>query len=468
MMRIACGAMFIIACGLSAPARSQETASAARITIPYSDVRPILQSLRNDLFPAELRAKTSSDVEALWPDWASRQDALIRARVKSGDEDSIIHFLLFGTTFTKRPRTSERDLAALVLRPAEATTSLQGRISDLVAAVASPGANERLQFTRQVLMRSGIDPATDLGRRTARDFLEDRTRRAMSSGAIRSSTLLDASAELSDKLTLFRERGLSSDTSIFIDYGVEETLERIKTSAAIPPTSIRRVAIVGPGLDFTDKLEGYDFYPQQTIQPFAVIDSLIRTDLADRRDLRVDAFDLSSRVIQHLEAARDRARAGTPYALNLPRNVDRPWTENLVKYWNRLGDRIGEGAKSSAAPPGAGRVDVHSILVRPSVVLATTTRDLNIVVQRLEPSAQEKYDLILATNILLYYDVFEQSLAVANIAAMLRPGGFLLTNNRVFELPASPMAEVGHTDVVYMELPGIGPTGDQIVWYQKQ
>jgi hypothetical protein len=31
---------------------------------------------------------------------------------------------------------------------------------------------------------------------------------------------------------------------------------------------------VGPGLDFADKQEGYDFYPLQTIQPFAVIDSL--------------------------------------------------------------------------------------------------------------------------------------------------------------------------------------------------
>ena len=46
----------------------------------------------------------------------------------------------------------------------------------------------------------------------------------------------------------------------------------------------------------------------------------------------------------------------------------------------------------------------------------------------------------IATNILLYYDVFGQSLAAVNIAAMLRPGGFLLTNNRIFELPKSPLA----------------------------
>jgi hypothetical protein len=51
---------------------------------------------------------------------------------------------------------------------------------------------------------------------------------------------------------------------------------------------------------------------------------------------------------------------------------------------------------------------------------------------------------------------------------MLKPGGFLLTNNRIFELPGSPLSGVGFTDVVYMSLPGIGDTGDRIVWYRKQ
>jgi len=64
--------------------------------------------------------------------------------------------------------------------------------------------------------------------------------------------------------------------------------------------------------------------------------------------------------------------------------------------------------------------------------------------------------------------VFEQTLASANIARMLRPGGFFLTNNRVFELPGSPLSGVGYVDVTYMSLPGIGETGDRVIWYQKQ
>ena len=65
---------------------------------------------------------------------------------------------------------------------------------------------------------------------------------------------------------------------------------------------VHRVAIVGPGLDFTDKAEGYDFYPVQTIQPFALADSLMRVQLA-APDLTISTFDLSPRVNAHLSAA---------------------------------------------------------------------------------------------------------------------------------------------------------------------
>lgn len=61
--------------------------------------------------------------------------------------------------------------------------------------------------------------------------------------------------------------------------------------------AVRQRAIVGPGLDFADKLRGYDFYPPQTIQPFAVIDSLIHHGLSDAATLRVTAFDLSPQAL---------------------------------------------------------------------------------------------------------------------------------------------------------------------------
>jgi hypothetical protein len=452
------------------------SAQAEKRELPFTDIQPVLESLREDFLPVEFRGLPPAQAAARWPEWVAARDAAIRGRIEAGDEDSIIHFLLFGTTFTKAARASERDLAGLVTAPAEALGALRARIDDFAAAVAAPGANERVQFARQVIERKGIfksaagspaDPAADAGRAALRRYLDERT--VAVGGSIRSAAVLDPTADLAEKLTVFRERGLSADTSIFIDLGLERALDAMKAAGALRPGAVRRVAIVGPGLDFTDKLEGYDFYPEQTIQPFAVIDTLLRLDLADAGQLQVTAFDLSPRVLRHLEAARTRARAGAAYPLVLPRNTERPWSPELVEYWDQFGNWIGErAAKVPPAPAGAGRVDVRGVAIRPSVVLSVTPVDLNVVTERIEPGESEQFDLVIATNILLYYGVFEQMMASANIAHMLRPGGFFLTNNRIFELPGNPLGGVGFTDVTYMSLPGIGETGDRVIWYRKQ
>src|SRR6266496_4320259 len=77
-----------------------------RADIPYADAKPILDTLKADLLPAQLRALTPAQREAAWPQWVSQRDAEIRARLASGDEDSVITFLLFGVTFTSQPRYS--------------------------------------------------------------------------------------------------------------------------------------------------------------------------------------------------------------------------------------------------------------------------------------------------------------------------------------------------------------------------
>jgi hypothetical protein len=244
--------------------------------------------------------------------------------------------------------------------------------------------------------------------------------------------------------TLFSARGLSSDTTIYIDFGIEAALDAIKANRLLGAAAVRRVAIVGPGLDFTDKREGYDFYPPQTLQPFAVIDSLRRLGLAGG-DLRVTTLDLSPRINRHVAAARERARTGAGYVLQLPRETSFPWNPLLVKYWEQLGDRIGSPAAAA----------VRSII----------PEDVNIVLQRIDPlAAGERFDLIVATNIFVYYDVFEQSLAMANVAAMLKPGGMLLTNSPVFELPSTPMRSVGFTDVLYEQRDA---ARDRVFWYQR-
>src|SRR6185436_5364344 len=129
--------------------------------ISFAEAKPILQTL-HDRLPAELKERSPALLESFWPSWVLRRDAEIRARLEQGDDDSLVNFLLFGTTFTKQPRALNdsaklggRDRAAEILRE---------RISDLVSGIASPGGNERLQFARRLVERRAINPNTSDGK----------------------------------------------------------------------------------------------------------------------------------------------------------------------------------------------------------------------------------------------------------------------------------------------------------------
>ncbi|MBI2220076.1 MAG: methyltransferase domain-containing protein [Acidobacteria bacterium] len=442
--------------------------------IPYTDAKPILEALRRDVLPADLGATPAAARESTWAAWVSRRDSAIRARLARGDEDSIVNLLLYGTSFTTRPRATERDLSAIALARGDVRPVVSSRVEDFVAALRAPGTNERVQFAREVVEARGMNPDSAAGREQIRRFLYDSLTRVAGevAGFTRAqpslSTAARAGAALRERSTMFRDRGLSSDTSIYVNLGLDQALAAITSKSLLAPGGVRRVGIVGPGLDFTDKHDGYDFYPEQSIQPFAVADSLLRLGLA-APGLRVTTFDVSRRINRHLAAARQRAPAGRRYVLHVPRDMDLPWSTTLVNYWERFGDRVGEPAKPLAAPPGVGHVQVRAVSVRPEIVRSLDPHDLNIVLQRLEPLAvDERFDLIIATDVLVYYDVFEQSLALANIARMLRPGGLFLSNTIVFELPAVPLESIAYTDVIYMRLPDGSERGDRIVWYRRQ
>ncbi len=280
-----------------------------------------------------------------------RRDAAIRARVGDGDEDSVINLLQFGTAFTTQPRITEQQLAGVVMRKAGSadvfvpSPVLKARIDDFIAALAAPGTNERLVFARKVVERRGISPSTEDGRGRLRRYLEERT--ALVGSAVHAPVLHDPATGLADQTTIFRDRGLASDTLFWINFAVDQALAEMKTAGALQPRSVRRVALVGPGLDFADKQEGYDFYPQQTIQPFALIDSLGRAGLAARVGVGVWALDVSRAVLDHLESARARADAGAAYTVVLPRNLDQPWTDDAAQVqeplWRRDRQTNGRG-----------------------------------------------------------------------------------------------------------------------------
>jgi SAM-dependent methyltransferase len=267
---------------------------------------------------------------------------------------------------------------------------------------------------------------------------------------------------------VFRDRGLSLDTTIFPGFSIEQTLRDLKAHGLLRDGQVARVAVVGPGLDFIDKNEdaAYDYYPEQTLQPFALYDSLVRLRLAMSKGVSMSIFDISSQVIEHIQRARERAGKGIGYTVQLPRDVVRPWSEEFTGYWKTLGDQVGTSMAPIAPPPLFQGLETRAVRIRPDVVLACEPVDLDIVLERLNMAAADRFDLIVGTNIFVYYDAFEQTLALENAAAMLKPGGLLLSNDRLPVAPGGSMQLAGVTVVPY-DASGTGAR-QAVGWYRKQ
>lgn len=453
-------------------------AQAAQINYtPYSEARPILEAF-GDQAPEPLRVVPPEKRVEAWNEWMKLRNKEIRERLAQGDADSVINLLMFGTSFTKEPRLATASLAVITdtannsanPKVASALRSIfEKRVRDLVRSMGASHMSERISFARATLQRAGVNP-TGPGRNDAQGYLRANAMRVLreqtrfQEALAEARRLQDPTDEFAQRSTLYAERGLSLDTSLPPNYAIEIALAEMKARGLLRPNSVRRIGIIGPGLDFSDKQEGFDFYDIQTLQPFAVMDSLLRLGLARRGTLEVDALDISPRVLDHVELARHSALQGQGYKIQLPRDASRRWTRQLVAYWKRFGNQIGSLATPVAVPPGLQGLALHAVRVRPEFVKRMRSLDVNIVLQREDAPDDAKFDLLIATNILVYYDTFEQCLALKNIESMLRPGGFLLTNNLLLELPSSKMKSVDYVSVEYSSREA---DGDRIIWYRR-
>src|SRR5262249_36081971 len=167
----------------------------------------------------------------------------------------------------------------------------------------------------------------------------------------------------------------------------------------------------------------------------------------------------------HLRRAHERAARGASYTVQLARDPIRHWLPATAEYWRVLGEEIGASAAPTQPPSMLHALETRAVAIRPAVVLGCEPVDLNIVLQRLELREAERFDLVVATNIFVYYDIPEQALALQNVAAMLRPGGFLLSNSRLPVLSGMPIELAGSTTVRYAEEPA---ARDLMLWYRKR
>jgi hypothetical protein len=413
-------------------------------------------------------------METTWPQWIERRDREIRARLDQGDEDTIVNWTLFGTSFTSRPRavlgaveSGTADDRELVLR--RTIELISARVDDLLTALATPGSDERRLFARSLLQRRGLRFATAADREAARMYLRAAIIRVASEqdqidqelGATSSG---DAMAEFVKRSRLFRARGLSLDASLIPNYALEQALAAMKARGLLTPGGVKRVAIVGPGLDFADKDVGFDFYSPQTLQPFAVLDSLMRLGLAPAAGPEIALLDISPRIIDHVTRARTRAARNIGYTLNLPLPRSTPWLPEVRAYWQTFGDRIGAPAQVRPPTAIADLAELRGVRARPAAVGRMSVSNLNIVTQRLDG---EPFDLVIATNVLIYYDMFEQALAMSNVEAMLKPGAFLLANVSVPDLRSVTIRPVETTRTLYARGRAVNENLlDFIVWYK--
>src|SRR5215472_10254899 len=442
--------------GLFAYRRAKQTRE-HRPIVSFATAKPVLEAN-----PGELPAALKEPNQGKWKSWAQHEDNVVRTRLEQGALDSMVNLLLFGTSFTTQPRI-------ITMNDIE-DPAVQARVTDLVTALSNPGNNERIIFLRNLIRSRGVDPGNSLGYEQTKKFVLENLRRVVQEQKTIREQVDQAGREsnqetgLSERSRVFRDRGISVDTTILSSFGIDGALRDMADRGVLPKGSITRVAVIGPGLDFTDKGFGYDYYPVQTLQPFAVYDSLVRLGLAERGKIDVIAFDISQEVLEHLRRARERAKGGEKYVVQLPRE-SWPWAPEAVQYWRSFGSEIGAPVAPIQPPPALNGLETRAVAVRPEVVLSCKPVDLNVVFEEFDRSATGQFDLIIATNVFIYYDAFEQALALRNIATLLKPGGFFLTNDWLPQVSQIPMRSTGYTPVRYGES---GDWGDNVFWWQRQ
>src|SRR5216683_1542107 len=363
---------------------------------------------------------------AAWDRWIRDQDAQVRARIDRGVEDSISNLALYGTSYTRLPRLESSESA--VTEEGKVSDPARARVHALFVALGAATLNERVRIVRDFLARKGI--AKDgvqkfLTENLERFAIEQRDYQKKLDEAGNSG---DPSQVMFTRGTLYQTRGLSADTSLLPNYALEDSLRALVSKGVLAAGKIRRIAVIGPGLDFTDKRDGYDFYPLQTIQPFAVMEGAERLGLGKKEELHVVTLDLNAAVNSHVAKLSAAGKGGHRYVVQLPRDADARWTNQAVNYWGKFGELVGTPTKPLMVPEELPSVKLKAVAITADRAARVSSVDLNIVAQTTDFAEGEGFDLVVATNILVYYDHLQQALAMSSIARMMNTGGIFVSN----------------------------------------
>jgi hypothetical protein len=370
-----------------------------------------------------------------------------------GEYDHLIYFLLQSKTFTQQPRIepalssqefvnglndAERKkyladgsdyLPAKEMMPKPA----RARMTDFIKAIGRQSADERLNYFKSLLGQTTNSP-TRVDQHLYAEYARSMKFLYLKEFASRAIKKEQHAAYIG---SLYHDRGHSTDTQIEANYAVYIALASLKAQS--PSTRIKRVLIVGPGLDFAPRTDLIDLFGPQSYQPFAVADALIGLKLAEAAHLHIHCVDINQRVVDYLGGVKQNKQTTLSILSGIPDTASRPLTGEFKEYFRGLGKSIGMEADLKV-PAAYGSHLKKTLRIGPEIGEMISVDPLNIITERYKPAPN--YDLIVVTNVFPYFKPAELIFALANIAAMMAEGGYLI-HNELQTVPSSFVNPLG-------------------------
>jgi hypothetical protein len=230
-----------------------------------------------------------------------------------------------------------------------------------------------------------------------------------------------------DSSYAFVNRGLRTTTNFHLGLAFYDFVSS-EEGRKVLPRKIQKVLIIGPGLEFIN-LEFGNACPEQIYEPFGIMDSLINAGRSEASNLQVDAFDINERVINHLKTA---VQSGKPYELyKIAVKFDLENDPSFLKYFSNYGDSL-PGVEYLDAPRHWKPLHPYGLAIQHISIPADIVSKIHPIWGNITTTSlgEDKYDLIVSFNALIYLNETERVLAGINIQRALKEEGAFVTDNR--------------------------------------
>jgi hypothetical protein len=202
-----------------------------------------------------------------WDAWIRQRDFEIRSGIDRCLEDSISMLIIFGTSFTTQPRLAS---------PGDAVTP---------AGDLTPAARLRMDA-----FISGLDQIDDERFRSVLQFLR---RRQIAQDELRPFLLGNLRRAALERGRTQQMHSASAGASL-----IEQTL-RTLMSTGKSPARIRRIGVIGPGLDPEYDPDTYNLFPS--------LEAALASGLTKPGNVDVVVFDINPWVLSHVRAVTANA-----------------------------------------------------------------------------------------------------------------------------------------------------------------